>query len=75
MGKGINKAVIVGTLGNDPEIKYAENGNAVVNVSVATNESWKDQDGNTQERGGIFHEGPGSRGHGNPVPHTCVHTV
>ena len=51
MGKGINKAVIVGTLGNDPEIKYAENGNAVVNVSVATNESWKDRTtGEAQER-------------------------
>ena len=51
MGKGINKAVIVGTLGNDPEIKYAQNGNAVVNVSVATNESWKDKTtGQAQER-------------------------
>jgi single-strand DNA-binding protein len=51
MGRGINKAVIVGTLGNDPEIKYAANGNAVVNVSVATNESWKDREtGEAQER-------------------------
>ena len=51
MSRGINKAVIVGTLGKDPEIKYAENGNAVVNVSVATNESWKDRaTGESQER-------------------------
>ena len=51
MGRGINKAVIVGTLGKDPEIKYAANGNAVVNVSVATNESWKDRaTGEAQER-------------------------
>ena len=51
MGRGINKAVIVGTLGKDPEIKYASNGNAVVNISVATNESWKDrQTGEAQER-------------------------
>jgi single-strand DNA-binding protein len=51
MSRGINKAVIVGTLGNDPEIKYAANGNAVVNVSVATNESWKDREtGQAQER-------------------------
>ena len=51
MSRGINKAVIVGTLGKDPEIKYAANGNAVVNVSVATNESWKDRDtGEKQER-------------------------
>ena len=51
MSRGINKAVIVGTLGKDPEIKYATNGNAVVNVSVATNESWKDREtGEAQER-------------------------
>jgi len=51
MGRGINKAVIVGTLGKDPEIRYAQNGNAVVNISVATNESWKDREtGEKQER-------------------------
>ena len=51
MGKGINKAVIVGTLGTDPETRYAANGNAVVNVSVATNETWKDSaTGQAQER-------------------------
>ncbi len=51
MGRGINKAVIVGTLGKDPEVKYAENGNAVVNISVATNESWKDREtGEARER-------------------------
>ena len=51
MSRGINKAVIVGTLGKDPEIKYAANGNAVVNVSVATNEFWKDREtGEKQER-------------------------
>ncbi len=51
MGRGINKAVIVGTLGKDPEIKYAPNGDAVVNISVATNEYWKDrQTGEAQER-------------------------
>ena len=51
MGRGINKAVIVGTLGKDPEIRYTANGNAVVNISVATNESWKDREtGEAQER-------------------------
>ena len=51
MARGINKAVIVGTLGRDPEIRYASNGNAVVNISVATNESWKDRKtGEAQER-------------------------
>ena len=44
-------AVIVGTLGKDPEIRYAANGNAVVNISVATNESWKDREtGEARER-------------------------
>ena len=51
MSNGINKAVIVGTLGKDPEIRYAQNGNAVVNISVATNESWKDREtGEAQQR-------------------------
>ena len=51
MSRGVNKAVIVGTLGKDPEIRYAANGNAVVNISVATNESWKDREtGEAQQR-------------------------
>jgi single-strand DNA-binding protein len=51
MSKGINKAVIVGHLGDDPEIRYAATGKVVVNLSVATNESWKDrQTGERQER-------------------------
>lgn len=43
MARGVNKAIIVGTLGKDPDIKYTAGGSAVVNVSVATNESWKDK--------------------------------
>jgi len=51
MSRGINKAVIVGILGKDPQIRYAANGTAVVNISVATNEAWKDrQTGEAQER-------------------------
>ena len=51
MSRGINKAVIVGTLGRDPEIRYSSQGNAVVNISVATNDSWKDrQSGEARER-------------------------
>ncbi len=41
--KGVNKAIIVGTLGQDPDVKYLTNGDPVVNISVATNESWKDK--------------------------------
>ena len=40
---GVNKVIILGTLGNDPDMKYAANGNAIANLSVATNESWKDK--------------------------------
>ncbi len=43
MARGVNKAILVGTLGRDPEVKYTAGGSAVVNVSVATNESWKDK--------------------------------
>jgi single-strand DNA-binding protein len=40
---GINKVIIVGTLGKDPEVRYSNNGNAVANFSVATSEKWKDK--------------------------------
>ena len=43
MARGVNKAIIVGTLGKDPDVKYTASGSAVVNVSVATNENWKDK--------------------------------
>lgn len=46
----VNMAVIVGRLGADPELKYLENDNSVCNMSVATSESWKDRDGEKQER-------------------------
>ncbi len=51
MARGVNKAIIVGTLGQDPEVRYTANGSAVANLRVATNESWKDkQTGEQQER-------------------------
>ncbi len=51
MARGVNKAIIVGTLGQDPEVRYTQNGSAVANVSVATNETWKDKStGEAQER-------------------------
>lgn len=51
MARGVNKAIIIGTLGRDPEIKYTASGSAVVNINVATNESWKDKNtGEMQER-------------------------
>ena len=51
MARGVNKAIIVGTLGQDPEVRYTANGSAVANISVATNETWKDKaTGEAQER-------------------------
>ena len=46
--RGINRAIIIGNLGQNPEVKYMPNGNAVANVSIATSESWKDK--NTGEQ-------------------------
>ena len=48
--RGINKVILVGNLGQDPEVKYMPNGNAVTNISIATSESWKDQQGQPVER-------------------------
>ncbi len=48
MARGVNKVIIIGNLGQDPEVKYMPNGNAVANVTIATSESWKDK--NTGEQ-------------------------
>ena len=48
--RGVNKVILIGNLGQDPEVRYMSNGNAVANVTVATSESWKDQQGQQQER-------------------------
>lgn len=51
MAKGINKVILVGTLGRDPETKYMPSGGAVTNISLATSEQWKDKNtGERQER-------------------------
>ena len=47
---GVNKVILVGNLGADPEARSLNNGGEVVNMRVATSESWKDRDGNRQER-------------------------
>ena len=47
---GVNKVILVGNLGNDPEIRALENGVKVANFNIATNEVYKDKDGNKQER-------------------------
>jgi len=47
---GVNKVILVGNLGADPEARSLNNGGEVVNMRIATSESWKDKDGNRQER-------------------------
>ncbi|MBU2834457.1 single-stranded DNA-binding protein, partial [Acidithiobacillus thiooxidans] len=47
---GVNKAIILGRLGQDVELRYTPNGTAVAQLSVATSEKYKDRDGNPQER-------------------------
>lgn len=46
----INKAILIGHLGQNPELRYTSDGTPVCNISLATSENWKDHDGNTQSR-------------------------
>lgn len=51
MARGVNKVILIGNLGNDPDIRYTAGGAAVANISLATAESWKDKNtGEQQER-------------------------
>ena len=51
MARGINKVILIGNLGRDPETRYTTGGAAVANVTIATHESWRDkQSGEQQER-------------------------
>ncbi|MBI3398294.1 MAG: single-stranded DNA-binding protein [Deltaproteobacteria bacterium] len=47
---GVNKAILVGRLGKNPEIKYTANGTAIANFTIATSENFKDKEGQKQER-------------------------
>jgi single-strand DNA-binding protein len=46
----VNKVILVGSLGRDPEVRFMPNGEAVANFSIATSENWKDKAGNKQEK-------------------------
>ena len=51
MAKGtLNKVLLIGRLGQDPEIRHSQDGNAIASFSIATNESWRDKEGNQQEK-------------------------
>lgn len=50
MAGSVNKVILIGNLGQDPELKYTPSGAAVTTLSIATSETWKDKDGNRQEK-------------------------
>ena len=51
MARGINKVILIGNLGADPEVRYTQGGSAIANIRIATSESWKDREsGEMQER-------------------------
>ncbi|MDH5485588.1 MAG: single-stranded DNA-binding protein [Gammaproteobacteria bacterium] len=51
MAKGVNKVILIGNLGKDPEVRYSANGGALANITLATSESWKDKNtGETVEK-------------------------
>ena len=53
--RGINKVILAGNLGNDPEVRYMPNGNAVANISIATSDSWKDKTSGEQQEKTEWH--------------------
>ncbi|MBL4829657.1 MAG: single-stranded DNA-binding protein [Aliivibrio sp.] len=53
--RGINKVILVGNLGNDPEIRYMPSGGAVANITIATSESWKDKSSGEQREKTEWH--------------------
>jgi single-strand DNA-binding protein len=50
MAKSVNKVILIGNLGKDPEVRYTPQGTAVATLTIATNERFKDKDGNWQDR-------------------------
>ncbi|MFP6803054.1 MAG: single-stranded DNA-binding protein [Pseudomonadales bacterium] len=55
MARGVNKVILVGNLGRDPETRYMPNGGAVTNVSIATSKGWKDKDSGEQKERTEWH--------------------
>ena len=55
MARGVNKVILIGNLGKDPEVRYMPNGNAVANITLATSESWKDKSSGEQQEKTEWH--------------------
>ena len=56
MSRGVNKVIIVGNLGSDPDTRYMPSGSAVTNLSIATSESWKDKETGEQKERTEWHK-------------------
>ncbi len=56
MGRGVNKVIVVGNLGSDPDTRYMPSGSAVTNLSIATSESWKDKETGEQKERTEWHK-------------------
>jgi single-strand DNA-binding protein len=50
VARGVNKVILIGNLGSDPEVRYTQSGQAVANFNIATSEQWTGKDGQPQER-------------------------
>jgi len=55
MARGVNKAILIGNLGRDPEVRYTQEGRAVTNFSIATSEQWRDRNTNEQQERTEWH--------------------
>ena len=55
MSRGVNKVILVGSVGQDPEVRHMPNGNAVSNLSIATSETWKDKTSGEQQEKTEWH--------------------
>ncbi|TAL06662.1 MAG: single-stranded DNA-binding protein, partial [Porticoccaceae bacterium] len=55
MARGINKVILIGNLGNDPETRYLPSGGAVTNITLATSEGWRDKQTNEQKERTEWH--------------------
>lgn len=55
MARGINKAILIGNLGRDPDVRYTQEGRAVTNFSIATSEQWRDRNTNEQQERTEWH--------------------
>lgn len=56
MTRGINKVILIGNLGNDPEVRFAPNGGSIANLSLATSETWKDKNTGEQNERTEWHK-------------------